>query len=67
MKYVLKTHFGYRAAVRANGTMRNLGTFPSAERASIAVRFYQHWLKSFQDSDIPRKPLHPDALNEFGF
>lgn len=67
MKYVVKTHFGYRATARANGMTRNIGTFRNPERASIAVRLYQHWLKKFQDSDIPRKPMHPDSLNEFGF
>ena len=67
MKYVVKTHFGYRASARVNGMSRNIGTFPSPERASVAVRLYRHWLKTFRDSDIPRKPIHADALNEFGF
>jgi len=67
MKYVVKTHFGYRAEARANGMSRNIGTFRNPERASMAVRLYQHWLKTFQDFEIPRKPMHPDALNEFGY
>ena len=67
MKNVVKTHLGYRAQASAQGMSRNIGTFNGPERASIAVRLYQHWLKTFPDYDIPRKPTHIDALNEFGF
>lgn len=67
MKFVVKTHFGYRAQVRTQGISRNVGTFRTAERAYIASNLYLHWAKTFQDCDIPRKPMHVDALNEFGF
>lgn len=67
MKYVFKTHFGYRAAPRIDGTMKNVGTFSTPERAFLAVRLFLYWSKTFHVSEIPRKPSHVDALNEFGY
>ena len=67
MKYVSKTPFGYRGAPTIDGTMKNVGTFSTPERASLAVRLFLYWSKTFHSLEIPRKPSHVDALNEFGY
>lgn len=60
----VRNRFGrWQAQKTIGGRTAGFGTFDTPERASLAVRLFEHWMsRGYYPEDVPRQPRTRDAI-----
>lgn len=56
-------HGKWQAKKKAGGWYYAIGSFDTPERASVAVKLFEHWIGcGYAPDSVPRKPTTRDAI-----